>query len=332
MKRSKILLLCGGVGGSRLADGFARILGPDKLTIVVNTADDFDHLGLRICPDLDTVTYMMAGLVDQVRGWGRADETWACMETLERLGGETWFQLGDRDLALHLQRTALLGIGVSLSEITRAIASTLGLRHVPVPMSNDSISTVIETDEGDHLFQDYFVRLRCAPRACAVRYNGVERARPSPGLTEALADPALMGIVIAPSNPFLSIGPILAIPRVRTELRAAEVPIIAVSPIIAGKAVKGPAAKLLAELGYEPEIEGVAAYYEGLLDALVVDDVDRERGRSLRLRCHPAQTLMTDPKSRAGLAEVCLELIAHLGRAPRQAADGTSLGEPEKAP
>lgn len=304
------LVLCGGVGGSKLADGLARILPPEQLTLVVNTADDFDHLGLRICPDLDTVTYMLGGLVHPERGWGRADETWACMETLGQLGGEAWFQLGDRDLALHVFRTQRLKAGASLAEVTAEISARFGIAHVPAPMSEEHISTIVSTDLGELSFQDYFVRHRSAPKVDGIRYAGIEQATPSEGFVRALCSTDLAGIVIAPSNPILSIAPILALRGIRQAIAKRKVPVIAVSPLIGGKAVKGPADKLMAELDHPPGNAGIAAFYGDLLDGLLIDRTDS--ADALKIRTRVDDTMMRSGADRERVARLCLGLVEEM--------------------
>jgi len=304
----KYLLLCGGVGGSRLAAGFADVLPPERLTIVVNTGDDFDHFGLRICPDIDTVTYMLAGLVDEERGWGRRDETWRAMEVMGRLGGETWFNLGDQDLALHLRRTELLRRGRTLSDVTTELTRALGVAHPIVPMTNDEVRTVVRTADGDLAFQDYFVRRRAEPVAREIAYCGAADAKSAPDVLRALADPSLRGVAIAPSNPVLSVAPILAIPEIGEAIRRRSIPVVAVSPFIGGKTIKGPAAKLMHELGYRPGAEGLTDYYRGLVDGLVVDIRDGAADEPL----FATDTLMTTREVRAGLAKFCLALFDRL--------------------
>jgi LPPG:FO 2-phospho-L-lactate transferase len=307
------LALCGGVGGSKLADGLARILSPEELTIAVNTADDFDHLGLRICPDIDTVTYMLGELVHPERGWGRADETWFCMEVLRSLGGEAWFQLGDRDLALHLFRTQRLQAGNTLTEITAEVCARLGVRHAPVPMSEDPVSTIIGTDQGELSFQDYFVRFRCMPKAGSIRYAGSDQAKPSKRFIHALRSPDLAGIVIAPSNPILSIAPILALPGIRQTIADREIPVVAVSPLIGGRAVKGPADKLMAELRHPPGNVGIASFYGDLIDGLLIDRVDEaEVGTTIRTRA--GDILMKNAADRERVARLCLEMLHEIAR------------------
>ena len=259
-----ILALAGGVGGAKLAQGLAMRLKPEKLLIVVNTGDDFVHLGLHISPDLDTVMYWLAGLNDRARGWGLAGESWNFMAALGRLGGSTWFNLGDGDLATHVVRTQMLGEGASLSAATRALCERLGIAHAVVPMTDAFVRTIVHTADAALAFQDYFVRLQCAPAVTAVTFTGAEAAKPSPGFAAAMADPALRAIVICPSNPLLSIDPILSIPGVRDWLRRRRIPVVAVSPIVGGEAIKGPAAKIFRELGRDVSVQGVAVHYSGL--------------------------------------------------------------------
>lgn len=313
MSGPSYIVLCGGVGGSRLADGLARNLAADKLTIVVNTGDDFDHLGLRICPDLDTVSYMLADLVDETRGWGRRDESWAAMDAMAMLDGPTWFNLGDRDLALHLWRTHLLREGHSLSEVTRIIASRLGARHAIVPVSNNSIRTWVQTSDGELPFQDYFVQQRCQPAVTGVRYSGVKDASLNPEVEAAFAAPDLSGIIIAPSNPFLSIGPILAVPKLADLLHSRRVPCVAVSPLVGGKAVKGPLSKILGELRYKPNACGIISFYGDLVDGFILDERDQDiPAAELHPKIFKADTLMQDRADRIRVAHVALDTIEAL--------------------
>lgn len=268
-----ILALAGGVGGAKLANGLAAVLDPFELTVAVNTGDDFEHLGLAICPDIDTVTYTLAGRNNVEQGWGLAGESWAFMEAVETLGGQGWFRLGDRDLATHVLRTERLR-SETLSAITADFAARLGVRQWIVPMSDDAVRSIVTTDEGDLSFQDYFVRRQCRPRFLSIRFDGAADAKPSAGLLSALESPDLEAIVICPSNPLLSIAPILALPAVRQALARRQVPCVAVSPFIGGMAVKGPAAKIMAELGLPATPETVARQYAGLIDGLVIDHAD----------------------------------------------------------
>lgn len=303
-----ILALAGGVGGAKLAAGLAAVLPPEQLAIVVNTGDDFAHLGLAISPDIDTVTYTLAGIANPDLGWGIAGESWAFMDQLARLGGETWFRLGDRDLATHVERTRRLTAGESLTAVTAALAAAHGIAHRIVPMADDPAPTIVHSDEGALAFQDYFVRRQCRPRL--ERLDFAADVAPSAAFSALINDPALEAVVICPSNPWLSIAPILALTGVRQRLRARGVPIVAVSPIIGGKAVKGPAAKIMAELGVPVSAAGVAAYYGDLLDGLVVDTGDRDAlGEGEPLRLLATDTLMRDAADRARLAK---EVVAWL--------------------
>ncbi|MBN8872308.1 MAG: 2-phospho-L-lactate transferase [Rhodospirillales bacterium] len=309
-----IIALSGGVGGAKLALGLSRVLPPEELLVVVNTGDDFEHLGLSISPDIDTVAYTLAGLANREVGWGRHDETWSFMETIEGLGGETWFRLGDRDLALHVERTRRLRRGESLSAVTEDLCRRMGILQRIVPMSDDPVRTRLLTEEGWIDFQDYFVRRRCEPVVKELRFHGAETAQPHPTFMAALADPALQGVVICPSNPFISVEPILAIPGVRDALVACKAPVIAVSPIIAGRAVKGPTAKMMTELGLDPSAGTVAHRYADLLDGYVIDNADMAEVVSIDARVTLAQTLMTTMEDRETLARTVLDAAAVLRR------------------
>ena len=279
---SHVLALTGGVGGAKLAAGLAAVLPPERLTIAVNTGDDFEHLGLTICPDIDSVVYALAGLNDEARGWGVSDESWRAMERLTALGEEQWFNLGDRDMAMHIARSWRLRAGESLSEVTARLAAALGIAHRAVPMSDAPVRTQIEISGGWLDFQHYFVREQCRPVARAIHFAGTPGAAPSPGLAEALARDDLAAIILCPSNPFLSVDPILAVDGVRAALAARRVPLVAVSPLVGGKALKGPLAKLLGELGQACDNHAIAAHYAGLLDALLIDTSDADDAQGLR--------------------------------------------------
>jgi len=300
----KIVALAGGVGGARLAQGLAQC--EVDLTVIVNTGDDFTHLGLRICPDLDTVTYTLAGIANREQGWGVADETTAMMDQLRLLGGEDWFLLGDRDLALHLIRSQRLAAGERLSGVTASIAARLGIGARILPMTDDPVATIVQTPGGEIAFQDWFVRQRAAPSVTGFRFAGIETARPAPGVTEALQ--AADAIILCPSNPFISLDPILAVPGLREAIP--EVPVIAVSPIIGGQAVKGPAAQLMRDLGHEVSPAGIAAHYAGLLTAMVIDDADAELAARLPVPAKVTQTLMKSDADRAAVARACLEMAS----------------------
>ena len=306
-----ILALAGGVGGAKLADGLARTLGPEELAIAVNTGDDFEHLGLRVSPDLDTVMYTLAGMANSATGWGQAGETWSFMDALAKPGGPTWFRLGDRDLATHVERTGRLAAGESLSSVTRVLCEKLGLRTALLPMSDNAVPTRVRTDAGWLDFQEYFVREQCRPALREVRYDGAERAAPSAGLAGALASPELEGVVICPSNPYLSVSPILALPGVRDAMRASRT-VVAVSPIVGGEAIKGPAAKIMKELDAEVSALGVARWYAGLVDTLVIDRADEALAPAIEaLGMHAAvrETVMRDTADRMRLARECVALI-----------------------
>lgn len=295
-----ILALAGGVGGARLARGLAAVLPPEQLSIVVNTGDDFEHLGFLICPDLDTVCYTLAGVNNLAQGWGLAGESWAFMDAIGKLGGETWFNLGDRDLATHSIRRTMLGRH-SLSAITAHLAGKFGIAHPIAPMSDDPVRSIVDTDEGELAFQHYFVRRRAEPRFRSIRFDGAEAASPSPALIAALDDPALEAIILCPSNPVLSIAPILALPGIRARLDARRVPIVAVSPFIGGRAIKGPAAKIMEEIGIATTAAGLISYYGGLLDGLVIDRGDA--GESVAgVALHPTDTLMRGSEDQTRLA------------------------------
>ena len=309
-----IIALSGGVGGAKLALGLSRVLPPEDLLVVVNTGDDFEHLGLSISPDIDTVMYTLAGLANRELGWGRHDETWSFMETMEALGGETWFRLGDRDVALHVERTRRLRRGESLSAVTAALASKMGIPQRIVPMSDDPIRTRLLTGDGWLDFQEYFVHRRCEPVVSQLEFHGAATARPHPDFMAALADPRLQAVVICPSNPFISVEPILAIPGVRDAMANCAAPVIAVSPIIAGRAVKGPTAKMMTELGLDPSAGTVAQRYSDLLDGYVIDHADMSEVVSIDARVMLAQTLMTTIEDREALARTVLEAASVLRR------------------
>ena len=311
-ERTRVVALCGGVGGAKLAYGLSRVLPPQELCIVVNTGDDFEHFGLHISPDIDTVTYTLADIAHEGQGWGRADEQWTVMQELEHLGGESWFKLGDRDIALHLLRTQMLCAGKTLTEATAHLTASFGLHHAVLPMSNEPVQTFVETDEGDLAFQDYFVRRRCEPKVRALRYAGAEQAQIPLEVARALDDKNLRGVIVCPSNPYLSIAPILAVVGLRERLRDVSAPVVAVSPIIGGRALKGPAAKMMRELGADGGALSIARMYGDFIDALMVDTQDTalEGARSAN---DPylliGDIVMASREARVDLARRC---IAHL--------------------
>lgn len=287
-----IVALAGGVGGARLAVGLAQVLSARELAIVVNTADDFEHHGLTVCPDIDTVVYTLAGLNNPATGWGRVDESWNFMQALGGLGGQTWFQLGDRDLAMHVLRTEALRRGEPLSAITRALSRRLGVRHAVVPMSESPVRTRVLTARGELAFQDYFVRLRCRPRVQGFRFAGVRGARVPDALAGLIADDAVEAVVICPSNPYVSVAPILAVPAIGRWLRRRRFPVVAVSPIVGGAAVKGPAAKMMRELAAAVNCQALARHYGRSVDAWVIDGADR--GARCTIEALGKDVLVTD--------------------------------------
>ncbi|MGH7029490.1 MAG: 2-phospho-L-lactate transferase [Stellaceae bacterium] len=301
-----VLALSGGIGGAKLALGLHRVLPPGALTVVANTGDDFEHLGLAISPDLDTLLYTLAGIDNPQTGWGRRDETWTFMAALERLGGETWFKLGDGDLATHVERSRRLAAGESLSQITDDFRRRLGIAARLLPMSDDPVRTRLLTAAGWLDFQDYFVRRQCVPVVREIVFAGAATARPHPDFVAALADPALRVVVICPSNPLISIDPILSLSGVREALRATAAPVVAVSPIIGGKAVKGPTAKMMAELGLPVDAASVARHYGDILDHYVIDKGDRSAMTGLDLPWTATGTLMETLADREALAGVVL--------------------------
>lgn len=309
----EVIALCGGVGGAKLALGLQHVLG-DRLTVIVNVGDDFDHLGLRICPDLDTVLYTLSGLSDQSRGWGRAGETWHFMQALAELGGETWFGLGDRDLAVHLERTRRLRAGEALTGIMSDLARRLGVRAKVLPATDDVLQTKVLTSEGALDFQRYFVKERCEPRISGVAFEGADGARISRAVSDAMRSDRLTGIVICPSNPYLSIDPILSIPQIQEWLKKRRVPSVAVSSIIGGKAIKGPTEKIMNELGVEPTSIAIAQHYAGLIDAIVIDHKDAASVNEMEVPAIVTNTFMTDLDSRIELAAVVFNFVAQLSR------------------
>jgi len=306
----KIVALAGGVGGAKLAHGLAQVLPPEDLTVIVNTGDDFEHYGLYICPDLDTVCYTLAGIANPETGWGRANETWNAIENSAKLGGLDWFKLGDKDLGTHLERTRRLEEGYSLSQITRDFCKAWGIQHTVLPMSDKPVRTFVETEEGELAFQEYFVHRRCEPRVKGFWFDGVEQAEPVRGAREAIQ--AADAVIICPSNPWVSIDPIL---RVLSPLLSGErsgVRSVAVSPIIGGQAVKGPAAKMYRELGIEPSALAVAKHYQGLVTDFVLDHIDEQLNESVKglsMRTYVTNTLMKSHEDRKRLATDLLKFI-----------------------
>jgi LPPG:FO 2-phospho-L-lactate transferase len=310
-----ILALAGGVGGAKLAQGLTLRLPQDELLIVVNTGDDFTHLGMHISPDIDTVMYWLSGLNDRERGWGLAGESWNFMAALGRLGGPTWFNLGDGDLATHVERTQRLARGETLSQVTRYLCAQLGIEHSVAPMTDGIVRTIVHSKDAALAFQDYFVRLHCEPAVTGITFDRADGALPSPAFAAAMANPALSAIVICPSNPLLSVDPILSMPRVRDWLLQTRVPLVAVSPIVGGEAIKGPAAKIFRELGRDVSVVGVAEHYRGLVDGLVIDTVDaaaRPAIEALGVRVAVTKTVMKSLDDQAALATDVLAFAAQL--------------------
>ena len=306
----KIVALAGGVGGAKLAHGLAQILPPEDLTVIVNTGDDFEHYGLYICPDLDTVCYTLADIANPETGWGRAGEAWNAIENISKLGGLDWFKLGDKDLGTHLERTRRLKEGYSLSQITRDFCKAWGIQHSTLPMSDRPVRTFVETDEGELAFQEYFVHRRCEPRVKGFWFDGLEQAEPARGSREAIQ--SADAIVICPSNPWVSIDPILKVFSDQESGWGVGKKVVAVSPIIGGQAVKGPAAKMYRELGIEPSALAVANHYRGIMTHFVMDTIDAqliESVRGLNMQTHVTKTVMKSHEDRKRLAEDTLNFI-----------------------
>lgn len=300
-QRERILALCGGIGGAKLALGLSKVVKPENLTIAVNTADDFRHFGLHISPDVDTVCYTLGGISNTEYGWGRAAESWRFMEAIKELGGDSWFSLGDTDLATSVVRTTRMDRGDTLTEITDDIARALGIRATILPASNDPLATVVYTDDGVLPFQQYFVGQHCKPRVNALALEGIDKAQPSPELIGALKDESLAAVVLCPSNPYLSIDPILALPGIREALRAVPVPVVAVSPLVGNDAIKGPLRKLMGELGHDVSLQSIADHYRDFLDVLIIDEVDASASVN-GPQVEVAQTVMRTIEDRIELA------------------------------
>jgi LPPG:FO 2-phospho-L-lactate transferase len=303
-----VAVLSGGVGGARFVQGLLQAVEPRDVTVIGNVGDDLEVFGLHVSPDLDTVLYTLGGVADEERGWGRAGETWQALETARDVGAETWFQLGDRDLGLHLARAEALERGEPLSAITERLARALGIEARILPATDDRLRTWVETEEGDLPFQEWFVRRRHEPEVLGVRFEGADTARPAPGVLDAIHEADL--IVIAPSNPFVSVGPILAVGEIRSAIAGRTAPAVAVSPLIGGKAVKGPADRMMRRLAGGTGPAQVASCYKGLIDALVYDEADGEV--ELEVRPIVTRTLMTDAAARRRVAEAALEAAAAL--------------------
>ena len=303
----------GGVGGAKLTLGLSKILPPECLSIVANTGDDFEHLGLNICPDIDTLLYTLSDLNNKTLGWGRTDESWQFMAALKELEGESWFQLGDKDLALHTLRTQLLKEGQSLTAVTRQLGQRLGINHDVIPMSDKPVRTIVKTSVGELPFQHYFVREQCQPAVSGFHFDGIESAQASPFFLEALQHPQLAAVIICPSNPFVSIDPILSLPGIREKMQNTNV--IAVSPIIGGKAIKGPAAKMMHELNMPCTATAVCQHYSQLINGFVLDTIDADQApaiESIGIKTLVTNTVMTSLDDRIQLAKTIQHWITQL--------------------
>lgn len=311
-----ILALSGGVGGAKLSLGLAHVLPDKNLTILVNTGDDFEHMGLMISPDVDTTLYTLGGVVNTETGWGRADETWSTRESLKELGQDTWFLLGDKDIALHITRRMMQDEGHSLTDITQHLANQFGVDTRILPMSNDPVRTIIETANGDLPFQEYFVKHQCVPRVTGFHFQGIDAAEPNPEVLTLLQDLKLTGIVLCPSNPYVSIDPILSLPGMRDAITASPAPVIAVSPIVKGMAIKGPAAKMMSELQQPSTPLTVAQHYRGLLDGFVIDIQDADQAAAIEDSCgipvHVCDTMMVSLDVKKALAKNYLSFLKQL--------------------
>lgn len=322
LRGKPVVALCGGIGGAKLALGLNRLIGKD-LTIIVNTGDDFEHLGLHISPDIDTVVYTLSGLSDTERGWGRSGETWNFMKALEELGGETWFRLGDLDLAMHVERTRVLHGGMSLTDFTAATTKKLGIAAEILPMSDDRVETVVVTSDGTLPFQRYFVGQQCAPVVKRIEFRNAGRASASAAVLAALRNPDLAAVIVCPSNPYLSVDPILAVADIRRLLETIKAPIVAVSPLIGGQAVKGPTAKIMAELNVPADSKAIAEHYP-FLTGLVVDEADRADADRLGLPALVTSAWMKTLEDRDRLAADCLNFAAELAGSQEQRQRGSA--------
>ncbi len=306
----KITTLAGGVGAARFLEGLVQAVPQEDITVISNIGDDEEFFGLHVSPDIDIVIYTLAGVVDAAQGWGLTGETYHALEALKRFGYETWFNLGDMDMATHAHRTQMLRDGATLSDATRSIAEAFGLRLRLLPASDDRIRTSVQTEAGELPFQEYFVKRRTAEEVLAVRFDGIEAARPAPGVLDAIASADI--VAVAPSNPIVSIGPLLGVTGVRDALRSTSATVVGVSPIISGKTVKGPADRMMASLGMTPTAAGVAEAYADFLDVLVIDDEDRDLASAVEaagVRCIVAPTLMSGPAEKRALAETVLGAV-----------------------
>ena len=311
--KQKTLVLCGGVGGAKLAYGLSKLTAPEEIVFLVNTGDDFIHLDLYISPDLDTVMYTLAGVNDPKKGWGVEEETWNALGSLKKYGLDTWFQLGDKDLATHIRRTQLLKEGLKLSEVTRNLSSQLGLKHKILPMSESPVQTMIQTDQGKLSFQEYFVKHKCVPKIENINFLESEVAEIPTALEELIRGNKFTGVIICPSNPYLSVDPILSIDKIKTFLLETKIPILAVSPIIDNDSIKGPTAKIMEEMKIEPSVDAIAAHYSGLINILVIDKKDEGNQANIRSIDYLVESIyMKNNEDKISLAKVCLEELRKL--------------------
>lgn len=311
----KYLAITGGVGGAKLCVGLAHLLGPESLAFLVNTGDDFEHLGLHVSPDIDTLTYALSDLGNPDTGWGRRGESWNFIETVRQLGGEGWFNLGDRDLALHVLRTQRLRGGANLTEVTDGLKSSVGIAHGIFPMCDSPVRTVVHTLHGSLAFQHYFVRERCAPTVTGFSFEGAAAAVLNPAASAWLDDPCLAGVIICPSNPYVSIDPVLAVPGLRARLRTLRAPVVAISPIVAGLAIKGPTAKMMQELDVPQTAVAVAMHYLDILDGFILDAQDASLVDALAtsdLAAIATPSVMVTLADKIALARTTLDFIHQL--------------------
>ena len=301
----KLLALTGGVGGAKLALGLSRVLASDEIMFMVNTGDDFEHLGLHISPDIDSLTYALAEQNNQELGWGRAGETWQFIDTLQSLGGETWFRLGDKDLALHVYRSQCLQQGLTLTETTQKIAQAMGIKHHIIPMSDQPVRTIVHSNAGALAFQHYFVREQCKPTVNSFEFAGIEEASLNPLISQWLEQ--CDGIVICPSNPYVSVDPLLKLPGFLEQ--AAHIPMVAISPIVGGIAIKGPAAKMMQELNVPASPGAVAAHYNGIIDGIILDKTDQEQLKQITIPAIAEQTIMVTLQDRVDLAHATIRFL-----------------------
>ena len=311
--KQKTLVLCGGVGGAKLAYGLSKLTAPEEIVFLVNTGDDFIHLDLYISPDLDTVMYTLDGVNDPKKGWGVEEETWNALGSLKKYGLDTWFQLGDKDLATHIRRTQLLKEGHKLSEVTRNLSSQLGLKHKILPMSESPVQTMIQTDQGKLSFQEYFVKHKCVPKIENINFLESEVAEIPTALEELIRGNKFTGVIICPSNPYLSVDPILSIDKIKTFLLESKIPILAVSPIIDNDSIKGPTAKIMEEMKIEPSVDAIAAHYSGLINILVIDKKDKDNQANISSIDYLVESIyMENNEDKVSLAKVCLEELRKL--------------------